>query len=93
MGGRLERCEAASGGTVSNGLAWSPDASTMYYADTAEKTIFAFDFDVASGSASNRRPFHRLPPNRGVPDGAAVDVEGGSSAALTDGSMERARPF
>lgn len=76
-GDRLEPCKAAAGGTVSNGLAWSPDGSTLYYADTAEKTIFAFDFDLVSGTASNRRIFHQLPPNMGVPDGAAVDVEGG----------------
>ncbi len=75
--GRLERCEAASGGTVSNGLAWSPDGSVMYYADTAEKTIFAFDYDLTGGTASNRRIFHQLWSNMGVPDGAAVDIEGG----------------
>lgn len=101
-GGRLLPCEAASGGTVSNGLAWSPDASIMYYADTAERTIWAFDFDVASGSASNRRLFHQLPIGMGVPDGAAVDVEGGYWFACPgagrirrlnpDGSLDRETP-
>lgn len=77
VNGQLERCEAAAGGTVSNGLAWSPDGSVMYYADTAEKTIFAFDFDVATGKAGSKRIFHQLWSGEGVPDGAAVDVEGG----------------
>src|SRR4051812_23049397 len=31
-----------SGITISNGLAWSPDGRTMYWADTAAHTVWAF---------------------------------------------------
>ncbi|WIW89421.1 SMP-30/gluconolactonase/LRE family protein [Sphingobium sp. V4] len=76
-GGRLVSCAEAAGGTVSNGLAWSRDGSTLYYADTAERIIWAFDYDVATGSVGRRREFHRLPEGMGVPDGATVDSEDG----------------
>lgn len=63
---------------TSNGLAFSPDRRTMYFADSSVQvqTIWAFDFDAATGTIANRRVFattHDLP---GRPDGACVDQEG-----------------
>ena len=37
--------------TVGNGLAWSPNGRTLYWSDTKAHTIYAFDFEPASGSA------------------------------------------
>lgn len=37
---------------LSNGLAWSGDNRTMFYIDSPIKKIYAFDFDVESGSIS-----------------------------------------
>ena len=72
---------------VSNGLAFSPDASTLYFADTVteRQTIWAFDFDLDTGHIDNRRVFattHDLP---GRPDGGCVDEEGGYWSANVDG--------
>jgi L-arabinonolactonase len=47
------------GVTVSNGIAWSPDSRTMYFADSWTRTIFSFDFDLDSGTLHNRRIFAR----------------------------------
>ena len=47
--------------TVSNGLAWSPDARTMYWADTQAHAVYALDFDVSDGSVSKRRVFAQFP--------------------------------
>jgi sugar lactone lactonase YvrE len=69
---------------VPNSLAWSPDGATMYFADGVEPVIWAFDFDVASGRPANRREFARV--EMGVPDGAAVDVDGGLWSAVYGGS-------
>ena len=90
-GGRLERRQG--GVTISNGLAWSPDARTMYWTDTTAHTVWAFDFDVASGAMSGRRVFAQFPPRPaaglagygGRPDGAAVDAEGCYWVAMFEG--------
>ena len=34
--------------TVSNALCWSPDNTTMYFADSRKRTMWAYDFDAAS---------------------------------------------
>jgi sugar lactone lactonase YvrE/DNA-binding IclR family transcriptional regulator len=66
----------ATGIHVSNGLGWSPDDRVFYHTDTPKREIYAYDFDLASGSISNRRVFVRVPEDAGFPDGIAVDAEG-----------------
>lgn len=61
---------------ISNGLAWSPDGKTMYYGDSSANVVWAFDFDISTGTASNKRLFIDTSPTGGVPDGATVDEEG-----------------
>lgn len=63
---------------TSNGLAFSPEGRTMYFADTNPnvQTIWAFDFDVATGAIANRRVFATTRDLPGRPDGACVDEEG-----------------
>ena len=73
---------------TSNGLSFSPDGRTLYHADTPRFTVYAYDYDVLSGTPSNRRDFIRLEPtgsDRGRPDGAAVDSEGCYWTALYEG--------
>ena len=51
------------GGIVcSNGPCWSPDGRTFYFADTATPDIWAYDYDVETGTVSNRRTFARFRP-------------------------------
>lgn len=61
---------------TSNGLAWSPDGRTMYHADTEQRTVWAYEYDQATGGAANRRVFARVDASDGGPDGAAVDRDG-----------------
>jgi sugar lactone lactonase YvrE len=93
FGGRkLDRM--AGGATVANGLAFSPDARTLYWSDTTAHRIWAFDFDVVDGSLSSQRVFAQfelknpgqdLNDYGGRPDGAAVDAEGAYWSALFEG--------
>ena len=62
--------------TIPNGLGWSPDSSVMYLTDSAEGTIYRYDFDVAEGWISDRRVFVRDEELPGVPDGLDVDSRG-----------------
>lgn len=69
----------------SNGLAWSPDGRTMYHSDSRQSTVWAYDYDVYSGSISSKRIFCVARDGEGRPDGAAVDSEGCYWSARYDG--------
>jgi sugar lactone lactonase YvrE len=72
--------------TISNGIGWSPDEQLMYYVDSPTRRVDVFDYDPASGAIGGRRPFARLPSAGAMPDGLAVDAEGGVWVALWGGS-------
>jgi sugar lactone lactonase YvrE len=71
--------------TISNGIGWSPDDTVMYYVDTPTLGIDAFDYDASSGAISNRRRIVTIEKGAGVPDGLAVDEDGGVWIALWEG--------
>lgn len=60
----------------SNGLAWSTDGKTLYYCDSPDRVLEAFDFDAETGSISNRRTIMPLPLEGGEFDGMTIDAEG-----------------
>ena len=74
-----------TGVTISNGLGWSPDDRTMYFTDTPRQVIYAYDFDLATGTIANRRPFVSSVGEDGYPDGLVVDAEGGVWSARWGG--------
>lgn len=77
---------------VPNGPAFSPDDKIMYACETPGGKIFHYDYDVESGSASNKRLFAQL-ENGGMPDGIAVDTEGHIwAAANSQGKLVRYSP-
>ena len=63
---------------VPNGLAFSPDGTTMYVSDShpTVQQVWAYDYDTQSGTPSNRRLFIDMNNFSGRPDGAAMDVDG-----------------
>lgn len=87
--------EAKAGGfRTANGLAFSPDGTIMYHADSRGPWIDRWSFDPQSGTISDRRRFADLDePRDGRPDGGATDAEGCYwSAGLGAGRLNRFRP-
>jgi sugar lactone lactonase YvrE len=84
--GELYRYRGAQGLTgpherglyTQNGLAWSPEGDRMYLSDShpAARLIWAYDYDAATATPSNRRVFVDMNLHPGRPDGAAVDADG-----------------
>ena len=48
----------------SNGLAFSPDSRTMYFADSQGGFVWAWDFDPATGDIDQPPRLHRFPRHR-----------------------------
>ena len=70
---------------ISNGLAWSPDGTAMYFADSATRRVDRHAFDIASGALGERREFVDTSAYPGVPDGATVSADGRYWLAMYDG--------
>lgn len=90
---RLDRdglTRVAGGITTSNGLAWSPDGATMYWADTKAHTVYALDAEARSRRVfarfALRDPAAPIESYQGRPDGAAVDAEGCYWVAMFEGA-------
>lgn len=67
---------------ITNGPAWSADYRTLYHNDSARGHVYAFDFELQSGSVSNKRVFLHFREEEGSPDGMTTDAEGGLWIAL-----------
>ena len=89
----------ANQATTANGLAFSPDARTVYWADTAAHAVRAWDWDAETNTLTRERGFLHFDakpagwtpdsalPYGGRPDGAAIDSEGHYWAAMFEGAQ------
>jgi sugar lactone lactonase YvrE len=79
---------------VSNGPCWSPDDKIFYFADSWSGEIWAYDYDINTGSVKNRRTFTKIDTSRGgAADGSTVDAEGYLwNAQVYDGKIIRYAP-
>ena len=77
--------QVLAGLTISNGIGWSPDGTTMYLADSGTADIIAFDFDPATGDLSSQRTIVHITTANAVPDGLTVDDHGNLWVALWNG--------
>jgi sugar lactone lactonase YvrE len=62
--------------TISNGIGWSPDGTTMYLADSGPRVVHAFAFDGGHATISDERVLIEVPEDVGAPDGLTVDASG-----------------
>lgn len=81
---RLRR--VIEGVEVPNGLAWSRDGATMYFADTFRRQIETYAFDTKTGEIGARRVFAEFKDGPSRPDGSAVDAEGYLWSAVYGGA-------
>lgn len=72
----LSLTKVEEGIICSNGPCWSPDDKTFYFADTFKNEIWAYDYDLSTGTPSNRRVFASTEQDTGFADGSTVDAEG-----------------
>ena len=75
--------------TVSNGIGWSPDARTVYLADSGPGVVHAFDYDLAAGTFGEGRVLLEFDGSDGVADGLTVDDDGCLWTALWGGGQVR----
>lgn len=71
---------------ISNGPCWSPSNKTFYFSDSLPSTVYAYDYDIATGQAANRRVFANTQELGGIPDGATVDSDGLLWMAICEGA-------
>jgi sugar lactone lactonase YvrE len=71
--------------TVPNALSWSPDDRAMYFADTPDGQIRAYEFDAGEGQLGAMKIIE-TGPLPGRPDGATVDSDGCIWSARYQGS-------
>ncbi len=74
-----------TGLTISNGLGWSPDQRTFYLTDSYRRTIYAYEYDLASGDLGDRRVFIDLTQEESEPDGLTIDQDGCIWSAMWNG--------
>ena len=79
--------------SVSNGIGWSPAGDTLYHVDSPRRRVDVYDFDATAGAIAGRRAVIPVAPELGLPDGLAVDAEGGIWVALWGGgAVQRHSP-
>ena len=79
-----------------NGLGWSLDGRSLYWSDTPNHIIHAWNYELQSNALSQHRVFAKFSPKpagwtfddtryQGRPDGAAVDADGNYYSAMFEG--------
>lgn len=63
--------------SCANSICFSPAGNTMFFADTPNREILAFDYDEDRGRLTNKRLHASFKQEPGLPDGSCVDAEGG----------------
>jgi sugar lactone lactonase YvrE len=72
--------------SISNGLCWNADNTILYYIDSPDQDIKAFDFDLENGTISNERVIARVENPDWTPDGMTIDTNGNLWVAMWGGA-------
>jgi xylono-1,5-lactonase len=77
---------ADAGFAISNGPAFSPDGSKMYFNDSLGRKTYAYDIAPDDMRACNRRVVREYAEGEGLPDGLGVDAHGNLWSAQWGGA-------
>lgn len=70
---------------VGNGLAFTPDGTALFLADTRHKCIWRYKYDLDSGILHERRVVHHYSTGNERPDGACMSADGSYWVAIIEG--------
>jgi sugar lactone lactonase YvrE len=76
-----------SGYTVGNGPTFSPDGRIVYIADSAKGAIHSYEWDARRGALEKPQTFALADETPGIPDGLAIDADGGIWSARWGGGL------
>eukprot|EP00123_Amoebidium_parasiticum_P001076 comp12071_c0_seq1/m.6796 comp12071_c0_seq1/g.6796 ORF comp12071_c0_seq1/g.6796 comp12071_c0_seq1/m.6796 type:complete len:259 (-) comp12071_c0_seq1:165-941(-) len=63
---------------VTNSICFSPDGCTMYFCDSPDRKLLAYEYETATGVPKNPKLLRDFgADNLGFPDGSTVDSQGG----------------
>lgn len=91
--------QMANQATTANGLAFSPEGDTLYWADTAAHRVYSWSWAARVNTLSRQRVFHQFDEKpagwtpesplryQGRPDGATVDADGHYWVAMFEGGQ------
>ncbi len=65
-----------TGIAVTNGPTWSHNGDTLYFNDTVQGQVLAFECDPGTGALGPGRVWLHMPSKDGVPDGMTTDAAG-----------------
>lgn len=79
---------------VSNGICWNADNKKMYYVDSFDYNVKAYDFDLETGDISNERIAVEMEASGFTPDGMTIDEQGMLWVAMWgEGTVNRYNPL
>lgn len=87
---RVDECgltRVTDGITIGNGTDWDLDRARMYHVDSTSQRVDVYDYEVDTGSATDRRPWVTIDADDGMPDGLTVDADGGVWVCLFHGGV------
>ena len=62
--------------TIPNSFSWSPDGHHLYHADSAEQTMYQYDFPAMQRGHVSKTPLFSLKGRAQTPDGSCADQDG-----------------
>ena len=71
--------------TLSNGMGWSPDLQSFYYIDSIPGVLYRYDYDISTGTISNKSILVEFDSSKGIPDGLCISKDGLIVIAMWDG--------